>query len=87
VPRNVWLCDADLQSETARNAEEHVVAGTEDEIVGKAKEAVADLTDDDELKREGKADQAAGSIKEKLGDAKDWVEERVDDVKDKLHRD
>jgi uncharacterized protein YjbJ (UPF0337 family) len=54
---------------------------------GKAKEAVADLTDDDELKREGKADQAAGSVKRKLGDAKDWVEDRVDDAKDKLHRD
>jgi len=76
-----------LQSEKARNAEEKAVAGTEDKMKGKAKEAVADLTDDDELKREGKADQAAGSIKEKLGDAKDWVEERVDDVKDKLHRD
>lgn len=63
------------------------MAGTEDEIKGKAKEAVADLTDDEELKREGKADQAAGSVKEKLGDAKDWVEDRVDDVKDKLHRD
>jgi uncharacterized protein YjbJ (UPF0337 family) len=71
----------------ARNAEENVMAGTADEMKGKAKEAVADLTDDDELKREGKADQAAGRVKEKLGDAKDWVEDRVDDVKDKLHRD
>jgi uncharacterized protein YjbJ (UPF0337 family) len=63
------------------------VAGTADEMKGKAKEAVAHLTDDDELKREGKADRAAGSIKEKLGDAKDWAEDRVDDAKDKLHRD
>ena len=54
---------------------------------GKAKEAVGDLTDDDELKREGKADRAAGNVKDKLDDAKDWVEDRVDDVKDKLHRD
>jgi uncharacterized protein YjbJ (UPF0337 family) len=63
------------------------VAGTADEVKGKAKEALADLTDDDELKREGKADQAAGSIKDRVSDAKDWVEDRVDDVKDKLHRD
>jgi uncharacterized protein YjbJ (UPF0337 family) len=76
-----------LQSAKASNEEERVVAGTADEMKGKAKEAVADLTDDDELKREGKADQAAGSAKEKLGDAKDWVEDRVDDVKDKLQRD
>ena len=70
-----------------RNAEENIVAGTADEMKGNAKEAVADLTDDDELKREGKADQAAGSTKKKLGDAKDWVEDKVDDAKDKLHRD
>jgi uncharacterized protein YjbJ (UPF0337 family) len=71
----------------ARNPEENVVAGTADEMKGKAKEAVGDLTDDDELKREGKADRAAGNVKDKLDDAKDWVEDRVDDVKDKLHRD
>jgi uncharacterized protein YjbJ (UPF0337 family) len=76
-----------LQSEKTRNAEEKVVTGTADEMKGKAKEAVADLTDDDELEREGKADEAAGRIKEKLSHAKDWVENRVDDAKDTLHRD
>jgi uncharacterized protein YjbJ (UPF0337 family) len=54
---------------------------------GRAKEAAGDLTDDDELKREGKVDKAAGSVKGKVDDAKDWVEDHVDDVKDKLHRD
>ena len=63
------------------------MGGTADEMKGKAKEAVADLTDDEELEREGKADRAAGSVKDKVEDVKDWVEERVDDVKDKLHRD
>ena len=81
------LCDVASSSKKARNAEEKAVAGTADEMKGKAKEAVADLTDDDELEREGKADQAAGRIKEKLGHAKDWVEDRVDDAKDTLHRD
>ncbi len=63
------------------------MSGTPDKMKGKAKEALADLTDDDELKREGKADRAAGGVTEKVEDAKDWVEDRVDDVKDKLHRD
>ena len=63
------------------------MAGTADEMKGKAEETVGDLTDDDKLKREGKVDQAAGGIKDKLADAKDWVEGRVDDAKDKLHRD
>ena len=43
---------------------------------GRAKEAVGDLTDDDDLKREGKVDKASGKIKDK-----------VDDVKDKLTKD
>jgi bifunctional non-homologous end joining protein LigD len=51
-----------------------------DEIKGKAKEAAGDLTDDKDLQREGKVDQASADIKEKAGDA-------VDSVKDKLHKD
>jgi uncharacterized protein YjbJ (UPF0337 family) len=64
-----------------------IVAGAADEVKGKAKEVVGDLTGDDELEREGKVDQAAGGFKEKVADATDWVEDRVDDAKNKLHRD
>lgn len=55
-----------------------------DDIKGRAKEAVGDLTDDDSLKAEGKTDRAAGSVKDKLDDAKDKLEDGVDAVKDKL---
>ena len=51
---------------------------------GKVKEAVGDLTDDDELRREGKADHASGSAKEKVGDLKDKAEDVIDSVKDKV---
>ena len=34
--------------------------GTADDIKGRVKEAAGDLTDDDDLKREGKADRASG---------------------------
>ena len=51
---------------------------------GHAKEAVGDLTDDEELQREGRRDRVAGSAKEKVEHAKDKVEEGVDAVKDKL---
>lgn len=44
---------------------------------GRVKEAAGALTDDDKLKREGRADQASSSVKEKVEDA-------VDSVKDKL---
>jgi uncharacterized protein YjbJ (UPF0337 family) len=35
-----------------------------DDLKGRAKEAAGDLTDDDELKREGKIDQGKGEVKE-----------------------
>lgn len=35
-----------------------------DEFKGRAKEAAGDLTDNDELKREGKVDKGKGKVKE-----------------------
>ena len=61
--------------------------GTFDNAKGKAKEALGDVTDDKDLKREGKTDQAAGNMKNKIGDAKETAEDAVDKVKDKLHKD
>ena len=57
-----------------------------DDLKGRAKEAAGDLTDDDDLKREGKADRAAGSVKDKIEKAKEKGEELVDKAKDKLQR-
>ena len=54
-----------------------------DDIKGRAKEAVGDLTDDKDLKREGKVDRAAGSTKDKVEDAVDKVRDKVKDVLDK----
>lgn len=51
-----------------------------DDAKGRVKEAAGDLTNDDDLKREGKVDQAGGKVKDKVGDA-------VDAVKDKLSKD
>jgi uncharacterized protein YjbJ (UPF0337 family) len=47
------------------------MSGETDKVKGRVKEAVGDLTDDDELKREGKIDQASGKVKEKVDDVKD----------------
>ena len=55
-----------------------------DEAVGRAKEAAGALTDNDDLKNEGRADRAASSVKEKVHDAKDKAEEAVDSVKRKV---
>jgi uncharacterized protein YjbJ (UPF0337 family) len=50
--------------------------GKFDEVKGKAKEAVGDATDDEDLEREGKVDQVTGKIKEKV----DGVVDKVRDV-------
>lgn len=55
-----------------------------DEAKGRAKQAAGDLTDDDDLKAEGKADETAGKAKGFLGDLKDKAEDAIDAVKDKV---
>ena len=58
-----------------------------DDMKGRAKEAAGDLTENEDLKREGKADQIGAEVKEKAEQAKDKVEDAVDNVKEKLDRD
>jgi uncharacterized protein YjbJ (UPF0337 family) len=63
------------------------MTGTADEYKGRAREAIGDLTDDKDLQKEGKADQAGAKVKEMAEDAKDKVEDAVDAIKDKLKKD
>ncbi|MCU1498415.1 MAG: CsbD family protein [Acidimicrobiales bacterium] len=51
-----------------------------DDAKGRIKEAAGDLTDDKDLKREGKTDQATGKVK----DAVDNVSDKINDA---LNRD
>jgi uncharacterized protein YjbJ (UPF0337 family) len=55
---------------------ETTVSGEGDKTKGRIKQAVGDLTDDDEMKREGKIDEGAGKVKE-----------AVDNVKDRMTKD
>jgi uncharacterized protein YjbJ (UPF0337 family) len=57
-----------------------------DDLKGRAKEAAGDLTNDKDLKNEGKADRASGKAKEFVEDVKDKAEDAIDSVKEKLHR-
>jgi uncharacterized protein YjbJ (UPF0337 family) len=52
-----------------------MTSGKSDELKGRVKEAAGALTGDKKLKREGKADQAVGKVKQK-------VEKVIDKVKD-----
>ena len=51
-----------------------------DQAKGRMKEAAGDLTDDDDLKREGKADRVGGEIKDKAN-------KLVDKAKDIVNKD
>ena len=51
-----------------------------DDAKGKVKEAAGDLTDNQDLKNEGRVDKASGAVK----DAVDGVKDKVHDV---LHHD
>lgn len=57
-----------------------------DQAKGKIKQAAGDLTGNERLKHDGKADETAGKAKEILEDLKDKAEGVVDAIKDKLHR-
>jgi len=51
--------------------------GTTDDLKGRIKEAGGDLTDDKDLKNEGKVDRASGAVKDKVGDAADSVKDAI----------
>ena len=54
-----------------------MASGKSDKAKGRVKEAAGALTGDKKLKREGKADQAAGKIKQKVENAIDKVKEAL----------
>jgi uncharacterized protein YjbJ (UPF0337 family) len=49
-----------------------------DEMKGRMKEAAGDMMDDDELKREGKADRVGSTVKEKANEVVDKAKDVID---------
>lgn len=60
------------------------MSGETDQAKGRIKQAAGDLTDNDDLKREGEADETAGKVKNMIDDAKGKLDDAVDSVKKKL---
>lgn len=56
------------------------MSGKTDELKGRVKEAAGAITDDDRLRREGKADQAAGKVKQQVEKAVDTAKEKLEDL-------
>jgi uncharacterized protein YjbJ (UPF0337 family) len=51
--------------------------GTTDDAKGRVKEAAGDLTDNQDLKNEGKVDKATGTVKDKVGDVSDAIKDKI----------
>jgi uncharacterized protein YjbJ (UPF0337 family) len=51
-----------------------------EELGGKAKEAAGNVTDNESLENEGKADQAKSDIKDKISDAGDAIKDKANEV-------
>jgi len=56
------------------------IEGKVDELTGRGKSAVGDLTDDDQKRAEGQADQDQGKLKQGIADVKDKVDDLVKKV-------
>jgi uncharacterized protein YjbJ (UPF0337 family) len=52
------------------------MSGEMDQAKGRAKQAWGDLTDDEDVRREGKVDEAAGKVKDTVDKAKDKLKQK-----------
>jgi len=62
------------------------VEGKSDQVKGKVKQATGDLTDNENLREEGAADEAAGDVKEGVGKGRRKIGEAINDLGDKIGR-
>ena len=79
------LVDGTLTS--SRTEQELNMDNDLDQAKGRIKQAAGDLTDNKDLKHDGKVDEAGGKAKEFLEDAKDKLEGGIDKVKGMFKKD
>ena len=60
--------------------------GKKDQVKGKVKQAWGDLTDNERLREEDAADEAAGEVQEGFGKARRKVGEAIEDIGDEIKR-
>jgi 3-methyl-2-oxobutanoate hydroxymethyltransferase len=58
--------------------------GKGEQLKGRAKQAVGDLTDDERLRNEGAADEISGEVQEGFGRARRKIGEKVEDIGERL---
>jgi uncharacterized protein YjbJ (UPF0337 family) len=72
---------------TANEPKETSMGEKVDKAKGRAKQALGELTDDDDLNREGKVDELAGKAKGTVDRARDTAHRGVDQARDASRRD
>jgi uncharacterized protein YjbJ (UPF0337 family) len=60
--------------------------GKTETLKGKIKKATGDLTDNDRLRDEGAADEAAGKVQDTLGRGRRKVGEAIEDIGDQIKK-
>jgi uncharacterized protein YjbJ (UPF0337 family) len=60
--------------------------GKAKEVKGRVKQSVGDLTDDEQLRDEGVADEAEGEVQKGFGRARRKVGEAIEDLGEKVKR-
>lgn len=61
------------------------MSGKADKVTGRIKQAFGALSGNDKLKRDGRADERAGRIKQKVDDSIDAVRDKLEDAAETLH--
>jgi uncharacterized protein YjbJ (UPF0337 family) len=62
------------------------IEGQAEQVKGKVKKAVGDLTDNERLHDEGAADDAAGDVQEGFGRARRKVGEAIEDIGENIKK-
>ncbi|HYO64381.1 MAG TPA: CsbD family protein [Pyrinomonadaceae bacterium] len=60
------------------------VEGKVDQVKGRAKEEIGDITNDDRMRGEGRAEHAGGELQEGFGTARRKVGETIEDIGDAI---
>jgi uncharacterized protein YjbJ (UPF0337 family) len=62
------------------------VHGKADQLKGRVKKAAGDLSDDEQLREEGEADEVAGNVEQAVGTGRRKVGEAIKDLGDKIKK-
>jgi uncharacterized protein YjbJ (UPF0337 family) len=65
---------------------EDEIKGRANQVKGRIKQGVGDITNDQELREEGVADEAAGDVREGFGRGRRKVGEAIEDLGENLKR-